>query len=77
LFEENFTTPPKILELNRTHPLLRNLAGLLENTPEAPVIDATIEQLFANLLLLEGLHPNPAEMIPRIQQLLEAATRSG
>ncbi len=24
LFEENFTTPPKILELNRTHPLLRN-----------------------------------------------------
>jgi len=77
LFEENFTTPPKILELNRTHPLLRNLAGLLENTPEAPVIDATIEQLFANLLLLEGLHPNPAEMIPRIQQLLEAATRIG
>lgn len=77
LFEENFTTPPKILELNRTHPLLRNLAGLLENTPETPVIDATIEQLFANLLLLEGLHPNPAEMIPRIQQLLEAATRSG
>jgi len=77
LFEENFTTPPRILELNRTHPLLRNLAGLLENTPEAPVIDATIEQLFANLLLLEGLHPNPAEMIPRIQQLLEAATRSG
>jgi molecular chaperone HtpG len=77
LFEENFTAPPKILELNRSHPLLSNLAGLLESTPEAPVIDATIEQLFANLLLLEGLHPNPAEMIPRIQQLLEAATRKG
>ncbi len=75
LLEENFTAPPKIMELNRAHPLLRNLAGLLENVPENPVIDATIEQLFANLLLLEGLLPNPAEMIPRIQQLLEAATR--
>lgn len=76
LLEENFTAPPKILELNRAHPLIRNLARLLDApaTNDA-LIDATIEQLFANLLLLEGLHPNPAEMIPRIQQLLEAATR--
>jgi molecular chaperone HtpG len=33
----------------------------------------TIEQLFENMLLLEGLHPNPAQMVPRIQQLLEQA----
>jgi len=26
-------------------------------------------------LLLEGLLPNPAEMVPRIQQLMEAALR--
>ncbi len=76
LLEENFTVPPKILELNRAHPLIHNLARLIA-APSADdaLIDATIEQLFANLLLLEGLYPNPAEMVPRLQQLLEAATK--
>jgi hypothetical protein len=26
------------------------------------------------VLLLEGLHPNPVQMVPRIQALLETAT---
>jgi hypothetical protein len=26
---------------------------------------------------MEGLHPNPTDMIPRIQQLMEAATAMG
>jgi hypothetical protein len=51
-----------------------NLAHLVADTPETDLIDASIEQLFDNLLLVEGLHPNPTIMIPRIQQLLEAAT---
>jgi molecular chaperone HtpG len=33
-----------------------------------------IEQIYENALLLEGLHPNPAEMVDRIQILLERAT---
>jgi len=36
--------------------------------------DLVIEQLFENLLLLEGLHPDPSQMVPRIQSLLEKAT---
>ena len=72
-----FQMPKLILELNRSHPIVANLAHLISETPEADLIDASIEQLFDNLLLLEGLHPNPANMIPRIQQLLEAATASG
>lgn len=34
-----------------------------------------IEQLYENALLLEGLHPNPADMVGRIQALMEAAAR--
>jgi hypothetical protein len=37
------------------------------------LIDPPIEQLYENALLLEGLHPNPAGMVPRVQQLLEQA----
>ncbi len=75
LIEEDYQTPPKILELNRRHPLVRNLAERIKTEPAAPVIDPAIELLFDNLLLLEGLHPNPANMAPRIQLMLERATR--
>jgi molecular chaperone HtpG len=74
LLEQDYQAPAKILELNPRHPLVRNLAGLIAARPADPLIDPAIEQVFENLLLLEGLHPNPATMVPRIQQLLEAAT---
>ncbi|MCL4833524.1 MAG: molecular chaperone HtpG [Caldilineaceae bacterium] len=73
LMEQDFQTPVKILELNRRHGLVRNLAALMQNDSESRLIDATIEQLFANALLVEGIHPNPAEMVERIQMLMEAA----
>jgi molecular chaperone HtpG len=71
---QEFEMPKRILEINRGHPIIANLAHLVTETPEAEVIDPTIEQLFENQLLMEGLHPNPTDMIPRIQQLMEAAT---
>ena len=74
LLEQDFQVQAKILELNRRHPLIQNLAHLIGSRPDDGVIDPTIEQLFENLLLLEGLHPNPAQMVPRIQALLETAT---
>lgn len=75
LVEADYQAPPKILELNRRHPLLRNLAARIAAEPSAPLIDPAIELLFDNLLLLEGLHPNPAGMAPRIQMMLERATQ--
>lgn len=66
--------PKRILEINRSHPIIANLAHLVAEAPVAEVIDPTIELLFENQLLMEGLHPNPTDMIPRIQQLMEAAT---
>jgi molecular chaperone HtpG len=71
---QEFEMPKRILEINRNHPIMVNLANLVSETPEADIIDASIDQLFDNLLLVEGLHPNPTAMIPRIQQLMEAAT---
>ena len=73
---QEFEIPKRILEINRNHPIIVNLSNLVSETPGADVIDASIEQLFDNLLLVEGLHPNPTGMIPRIQKLLEAATAS-
>jgi molecular chaperone HtpG len=74
LLGEETEVPAKILEINRRHPLIRNLARRIEAQASGELVDRTIEQLFDNLLLLEGIHPNPAQMVPRIQALLEVAT---
>jgi molecular chaperone HtpG len=67
-------TPKKIMEVNRAHALTRNLARLVQERADDPIVDASVEQLYDSALLVEGLHPNPAEMVGRIQQLMEAAT---
>jgi molecular chaperone HtpG len=74
---QEFEAPKRILEINRRHPIIGNLARLVSDSPELEIIDPTIEQLYENQLLMEGLHPNPTDMIPRIQQLMEAATARG
>ncbi len=77
LLGQDFEVPRRILEINRAHPIVANLARLVSESPDNEVIEPIIELLFENQLLLEGLHPNPTDMIPRIQQLMAAATAAG
>ena len=74
LLDREFNIPKRILEINRSHPIIVNLARLVTDGPDADIIDPAVEQLFENQLLVEGLHPSPAEMVPRILQLVEKAT---
>ncbi len=76
MLNQEFEVPKKILELNRRHPLIQDLAKLVVKRPDEVLINAAIEQLYENGLLIEGIHPNPAAMAPRIQSLLEAAVRN-
>jgi molecular chaperone HtpG len=61
---------PKVLEINPRHVLLTKLADLPADSPIAPLV---IEQIYENALLIEGLHPDPAGMISRIQLIMAAA----
>lgn len=71
-----YEIPKRILEINRNHPLVVNLAHLVTEQPQDPLIDLAIEQLFESALVQEGLHPDPAKMLPRIEKLMEAAAES-
>jgi molecular chaperone HtpG len=75
LLERDYSVPPRLMEVNRGHPLIADLATLITSRPDDPIIDPLIEQLYDSALLLEGLHPNPAAMVGRIQRLMEAAAR--
>ena len=76
LLNEEFQVPKKIMEVNLRHVLIRNLSALIERAPQDALIDQCIEQLYENDLLIEGIHPNPAGMISRIQAFMEAAAQS-
>lgn len=71
--DEEYRVPKRIIEVNRQHPLIVNLALVIKETPDDEVINLTIEQLYESALVIEGLHPNPAAMLPRVQHILELA----
>jgi molecular chaperone HtpG len=76
LLNQEYEIPPKIIEINRRHTLIAGLARAAAGSSPDPVLDLAIEQLYENQLLVDGLHPNPAAMVSRIQALMEAATAS-
>ncbi|MCG3210004.1 MAG: Chaperone protein HtpG [Anaerolineae bacterium] len=75
LLGKDYQVPKKILEINRHNALIQNLAERLAVNDSDPLVDVLIEQLYANELVTEGLHPNPAEMVTRIYELMQAASK--
>lgn len=72
IINRDFKAPQKILEINPAHPLIERFGSLPEDDPLGPMI---VEQIYEDALLIEGLHPDPASMISRIQKLMEAALK--
>ncbi len=76
LLDQTFEAPKKILELNRTHRLMQDLAHLVAHDQEPELVALEIESLYESALLQEGIHPNPAGMVPRLQELLGRAAQA-
>ncbi|PWB53056.1 MAG: molecular chaperone HtpG [Anaerolineales bacterium] len=72
LLKEDIEIPKKVLELNPRHPILVNLNAM---PAEDDLSQMIIEQVFEDALLIEGLHPDPAGMIERIQKIIQAAIK--
>jgi molecular chaperone HtpG len=68
--DREYEVPKKILELNPRHPIIAKLGVLNEDNELGKEI---IEQIYESALLIEGLHPDPASMLPRIQAIIEKA----
>lgn len=77
LLGKDYQVPKKILEINSGNPMVQNISTRLTTSNSDPLINPLIEQLFENELVAEGIHPNPADMLPRIQELMQAAAQVG
>ncbi|MBE7432624.1 MAG: molecular chaperone HtpG [Anaerolineales bacterium] len=71
---KEYEIPKKVLELNPSHEILKNLLKLEAGSNLQTIV---IEQIFDSALLVEGLHPDPSSMAPRVQQIIEAALAGG
>jgi molecular chaperone HtpG len=70
MLNRDYEVPKKVLELNPRHPILVKLNELPQEDELSPLV---IEQVYEDALLIEGLHPDPASMITRIQKLIDKA----
>ncbi len=70
MMNQPLEVPRKVLEINPRHQILVQLADL---PTDSELTSMLVEQIYENALLIEGLHPDPAEMIGRIQKIMVAA----
>jgi len=70
MMDREFEIPKKVLELNPRHPVILKLSQTVQ---DGELTDLVINQVFDSMLLIEGIHPDPPAMIPRIQELMEYA----
>jgi len=72
LLKQDFDLPQKVLEINPNHPIIKQLSA---QPAGSEISGLVIEQIYEDALLIEGLHPDPAGMIGRIQELMKAALK--
>jgi molecular chaperone HtpG len=72
LLNHEFDAPKKVMEINPRHPIVAGLEALPADSLLAKMV---IEQIYEDALLIEGLHPDPAAMVQRIQKLIEEALK--
>ncbi len=73
MLNKEYEVPQKVLEINPNHPIIQKFSSLPADSPLNALI---VEQVYEDALLIEGLHPDPASMIERIQKLMEKALGS-
>jgi len=65
---------PRILELNPSHPIIKNLSALAESDPASDRVKQWSELLLDQALLAEGVVKDPTLLVKRIQSLLTEVT---
>lgn len=70
LIDQSTEESKRILEINPSHPVVKNLDALAKRDPGSDRVRAFAELLFDQALLAEGVVPEPAKLVRKIQDLL-------
>ena len=76
MVDSNYKISKKIMEINRKHRMIQNLARMNENPSYQPLIEKILNQLFENALMQDGVVFDPTSMAPRLNELIEELTKA-
>lgn len=68
--QKEMDNPQKILEINPNHSIIKHLAEIKGINP---IRELVIEQLYENAMIADGAVPNSANLIKRVNKIIEAA----
>jgi len=74
MMDQKFQGEKRILEVNMGHPIIQNLSEILQKNKKQPFLEESVEQLYENSLLVEGLLENPVQILSRYQKFMESAS---
>ena len=74
LMNKDMSIPQRIMEINKNHPLVRNLLTIYKRDVNDPHFIRVTEQFYESSLLLEGYLKDAHLMVNRIEDLLENST---
>ena len=76
MFNKEYAGSKKILEVNLSHPLIKNLWAMYQQDSKSPMLKTMAFQLYEGALLMEGNLPSPTEFVARMTEIMERATRA-
>ena len=76
MMQSDMPAAKRILEVNTSHPIIRNLSGMILADASNPLIKTAMKQLYEGALLLEGGLETTTGFLSRMNELIEAATLS-
>jgi len=75
MLDQNFTSSKRILEVNMSHPLIKNLAKRNIADSSDPMLRNSVMQLYESALLLEGYLKSPNDFVQRMTEFMQEATK--
>ena len=74
MMNKDASIPQRIMEINKDHPLVRNLLTIYKKDVNDPHFERVTDQLYESSLLLEGYLTDAHVMVNRIENILENST---
>ncbi len=75
MMQQDFAGGKRILEINTSHPLIKNLSRLNMGSSTDPLLRKSILQIYEGALLMEGSLNSPGDFIKRMTEIMTEATK--
>ena len=74
MMDQKFKGEKRNMEVNMGHQIIQNLSEILQKDKKNPFLKDSVEQLYNNSMLVEGLLEDPVQVLSLFQKFMESAS---